>query len=132
MFLGFALAAVSLLGVMKTTAAIALAVPLIILGVPIFDTASAILRRLRHNRPIQEADRGHIHHRLLGRGFDQRQTVLIIYAWSAALAVGGYAVRYSSVYVRFAALALMLGVTAFMAHWLGLFEAVHRADDGDS
>jgi UDP-GlcNAc:undecaprenyl-phosphate GlcNAc-1-phosphate transferase len=131
MFLGFALASVSLLGVMKTTAAIALAVPLIILGVPIFDTASAILRRIRHSRPIHEADRGHIHHRLLGRGFDQRQTVLIIYAWSAALALGGYAVRYSPGYMRFAALAALLAVTAFMAHWLGLFEAAHRHDEDD-
>jgi UDP-GlcNAc:undecaprenyl-phosphate GlcNAc-1-phosphate transferase len=132
MFLGFSLATISLLGVMKTTAAIALAVPLIILGVPIFDTASAILRRLRHNRPIQEADKGHIHHRLLGRGFDQRQTVLIIYAWSAALAVGGYAVRYSPGYMRFAALMALLAVTAFMAYWLGLFESVHRQDEDDA
>ena len=49
---------------------------------------SAIIRRMRHGRPIQEADKGHIHHRLLGRGFNQRQTVLIIYVWSIALAVG--------------------------------------------
>jgi UDP-GlcNAc:undecaprenyl-phosphate/decaprenyl-phosphate GlcNAc-1-phosphate transferase len=88
MFLGFMLAAISLLGVMKSVAAIALAVPLIIIGVPVFDTASAIIRRVRHKRPIQEADRGHIHHRLLGRGFDQRQTVLLIYVWSAALGLG--------------------------------------------
>jgi UDP-GlcNAc:undecaprenyl-phosphate GlcNAc-1-phosphate transferase len=68
---------------------------------------------------------------LLGRGFDQRQTVLIIYAWSAALALGGYAVRYSPGYMRFAALAALLAVTAFMAHWLGLFEAAHRHDEDD-
>ncbi len=94
LFLGFTLAAISLMGVMKSTATIALAVPLLIVGVPIFDTASAIVRRVLHRRPIQEADRGHIHHRLLGRGFDQTQTVLIIYVWCAALAVGGYTVRW--------------------------------------
>lgn len=132
MFLGFLLATISLLGVMKTTAAIALAVPLIIIGVPIFDTLSAIVRRLRHNRPIQEADRGHIHHRLLTRGFSQRQTVLIIYLWSAALAFGAYAVRYATGSLRFTALALLLAVSGVMAYWLGLFEAAHLHDsDGE-
>lgn len=128
MFIGFTLATISLLGVMKTTATIALAVPLLIIGVPIFDTASAIVRRLRHKRPIQEADKGHIHHRLLGRGFDQRQTVVIIYVWSAALAVGAWAVRYSPGPVRFAALAILFIVTAFMAYWLGLYDAAHHGD----
>jgi len=126
MFLAFTLATISLLGVMKTTAAIALAVPLIIIGVPIFDTASAIIRRLRHNRPIQEADKGHIHHRLLGRGFNQRQTVLIIYLWSAALSLGGYAVRYAPGVFKLVAVLALFAVTAFMAHWLGLYEAAHQ------
>lgn len=129
MFIGFALATISLLGVMKTTAAIALAVPLLIIGVPVFDTASAIVRRLRHNRPVHEADRGHIHHRLLGRGFDQRQTVLIIYVWSTALAVGGYAVRYAPGPVKLFALATLFLVTAFMAYWLGLYDAAHLHDE---
>jgi len=131
MFLGFTLATISLLGVMKTTAAIALAVPLIIIGVPIFDTASAIVRRLRHKRPIQEADKGHIHHRLLGRGFDQRQTVIIIYVWSAALALGGYAVRYAPAVIKFAALFALFAITAYMAHWLGLYEAAHHHEEED-
>ncbi len=106
LFLGFALATISLMGVMKTVAAIALAVPLLIIGVPVFDTASAIVRRVRHNRPIQEADKGHIHHRLLGRGFDQRQTVLIIYAWSGALAIGAMAMRWSPSVIKYAGLRL--------------------------
>ena len=126
MFLGFSLAAISLLGVMKSIAAIALAVPLLIIGVPIFDTASAIVRRLRHKRPIQEADRGHIHHRLLGQGFDQRQTVIIIYIWSAALAVGGFAMRYAPQIIKLVTFVVLAGLTAFMAYWLGLFEAAHH------
>jgi len=129
LFLGFALAVISLMGVMKSTAAIALAVPLLIIGVPIFDTASAIVRRVLHQRPIQEADRGHIHHRLLGRGFDQRQTVLIIYVWCIALAIGGYAVRWAAGPVKTVAFVLLFVVTGFMAYWLGLFEAAHHADD---
>jgi UDP-GlcNAc:undecaprenyl-phosphate GlcNAc-1-phosphate transferase len=129
MFLGFTLATISLLGVMKTTAAIALAVPLLIIGVPIFDTASAILRRVRHNRPISEADRGHIHHRLLGRGFDQRQTVLIIYVWSAALAIGAYAIRYAPSPIKLVSLLALFAITAVMAYWLGLYEAAHHHED---
>ncbi len=129
MFLGFTLATISLLGVMKTTAAIALAVPLIIIGVPIFDTVSAIVRRIRSNRPIHKPDRGHIHHRLLTRGFNQRQTVLIIYVWSAALAIGGYAVRYAPGAFRLLAFVVLLGITGFMAQWIGLFEAAHKEPD---
>ena len=132
LFLGFTLAVVSLMGVMKSTAAIALAVPLLIIGVPIFDTASAIIRRLLHQRPIQEADRGHIHHRLLGRGFNQRQTVLIIYVWCVALAGGGYAIRWSAGPVKLVALVALFAVTGLMTYWLGLFEAAHLGEDAGS
>jgi len=129
LFLGFALATISLMGVMKTVAAIALAVPLLIIGVPVFDTGSAIIRRLKHKRPIQEADKGHIHHRLLGRGFDQRQTVLIIYAWSGALAVGALAMRWSPGVIKYVAFLVLAILTGFMAYWLGLFEAAHHHVD---
>jgi UDP-GlcNAc:undecaprenyl-phosphate GlcNAc-1-phosphate transferase len=132
LFLGFTLAAVSLMGVTKSSAAIALAVPLLIIGVPIFDTASAIVRRVVHKRPIQEADKGHIHHRLLGRGFNQRQTVFIIYVWSIALAVGGYSVRYAPTPMKALTFLLLLVITGFMSYWLGLFEAVGHAEDGAS
>lgn len=128
LLLGFLLGAISLMGVVKTTAAIALAVPLIIVGLPIFDTFSAIVRRVRHNRPIKEADKGHIHHRLLGRGFNQKQTVLMVYAWSGLLAVGGYAIRYAPSTIRTIALVGLLVVTAALAYWLGLFESAHYGE----
>lgn len=125
LFLGFALASIALLGVMKSVAAIALVVPMLVIGVPIVDTFTAIVRRARHGRPIQEADKGHIHHRLLGRGFDQRQTVTIIYAWSAALSVGGYAMRYVPGVVKLAVFVVLAALSGLMANWLGLFEAAH-------
>jgi UDP-GlcNAc:undecaprenyl-phosphate/decaprenyl-phosphate GlcNAc-1-phosphate transferase len=132
MFLGFALAVISLMGVMKSVAAITLVVPLLIIGIPIFDTASAIIRRARHGQPIQQADRGHIHHRLLDRGFNQRQTVLIIYVWSIALAFGGYAMRWAPGYIKYAAFAVLAVLSGFMASWLGLFEAAHvHAETGE-
>lgn len=129
LFLGFALACMSLLGVMKSVAAVTLVVPLLIIGVPVFDTLSAIVRRRRYGRPIQEADKGHIHHRLLERGFTQRQTVLIIYTWSIALAVGGYAMRWVAPTFKVLTFLVLAGLSSLMAHWLGLFEAAHHDAD---
>jgi UDP-GlcNAc:undecaprenyl-phosphate GlcNAc-1-phosphate transferase len=83
LFLGFMLAAVSIEGVMKSVATIAVVVPIIILGVPIFDTTFAIFRRLLNGKSIAEADKGHLHHRLLKMGFSQKKTVLILYSISA-------------------------------------------------
>ncbi|TDB38760.1 MAG: undecaprenyl/decaprenyl-phosphate alpha-N-acetylglucosaminyl 1-phosphate transferase [Actinobacteria bacterium] len=129
LFLGFTLACISLLGVIKSVAAITLVIPLLIIGVPIFDTLSAIIRRSRHGQPIQMADKGHIHHRLLGRGFNQRQTVLIIYVWSIALAFGGYATRWAPPVLRLLTLVALASLSGLMAHWLGLFEAAHHDDE---
>ncbi len=129
LFLGFTLACISLLGVIKSVAAITLVVPLLIIGVPIFDTLSAIIRRSTHGQPIQMADKGHIHHRLLGRGFNQRQTVLIIYVWSIALAFGGYATRWAPPILRVVTLVALASLSGIMAHWLGLFEAAHHDDE---
>lgn len=126
MFLGFMLGSIALMGVMKSTAAITLAVPLLIIGVPVFDTASAIIRRVLHRRPIQEADKGHIHHRLLGRGYGQRMTVSIIWAWSFALAVAGYAMRFAPSALRWVTLVLVAVPSALVANRLGLFDAAHH------
>lgn len=78
-FLGFMLAAAAIIGVFKTTLVVALVIPLLILGVPIFDTGLAILRRLKEKRNPFSADKEHIHHLLLRAGFTQREAVLSIY-----------------------------------------------------
>jgi len=79
MFLGFILASSSVIGVLKTTLVVALVVPVLILGVPIFDTLFAIGRRLKGGRHPFEADDKHIHHMLLRAGFNKREAVLAIY-----------------------------------------------------
>ena len=61
------------------------AVPFILLGLPIFDTAFAIVRRLLKGQSPLQADRGHVHHRLIDMGFDQKQSVAILYVLSAVL-----------------------------------------------
>lgn len=81
-FLGFVLAVTSILGVFKGYAILALIVSMLCLGLPVFDTIFAMLRRAAKNKPIMEADRGHLHHRLIDRGFSQRQAVLILYGVS--------------------------------------------------
>lgn len=79
MFLGFVLSTISVQGLFKGYAVISIAVPILILGLPIFDTMSAILRRLKNHQPIMSPDRGHLHHRLIDAGFSQKQAVSIIY-----------------------------------------------------
>lgn len=133
MFLGFTLSTLALQGVMKSVAAITLVVPLLVIGVPVFDTLSAIIRRARHGRPIQEADDGHIHHRLLRRGFNHRQTVLIIYVWSAALAAGGYSMRLVPTLFKIGVFLVLALLSWFMASRLGLFDAARvHGDDRSS
>lgn len=85
MFLGFVLAAISVSGALKSAAAVTLVVPVLALGVPIFDTIFAIVRRVYNGKPIGEADQGHLHHRLLALGLNQRQAVLSVYAISFGL-----------------------------------------------
>jgi UDP-GlcNAc:undecaprenyl-phosphate GlcNAc-1-phosphate transferase len=78
-FLGFILAAAAIVGVFKTTLVVALVIPLLILGVPIFDTIFAILRRLKEKKNLFSADDKHIHHLLLRAGLNQREAVVSIY-----------------------------------------------------
>jgi UDP-GlcNAc:undecaprenyl-phosphate GlcNAc-1-phosphate transferase len=130
LLLGYVLAVTSIQGVMKSVAAITLVVPILVIGVPAFDTLSAIIRRRLHGRPIHEADNGHIHHRLLNRGFSQRQTVLIIYLWSLMLAVGGYSVRYVATIYKIGVFVLLAVLSTFMASWLGLFDPARVHGDG--
>ncbi len=84
-FLGFVLGVTSVMGVFKGYALLALIVSVLCLGFPIFDTIFAILRRLAKHQPIMQADRGHLHHKLIDHGFNQKQAVLILYALSLGL-----------------------------------------------
>ena len=67
---------------------ISISIPLLVLGLPVFDTLSSIIRRIRNRKRVTEADRGHIHHRLIDMGLSQRQTVIIMYVASAGLGLG--------------------------------------------
>lgn len=86
-FLGFILATLSIQGIFKSYAIISFAVPLLILGLPLFDALFAMIRRVYHGKSPMEADRGHLHHRLIDMGFSQKQTVFILYAISGILGI---------------------------------------------
>lgn len=83
--LGFLLACLSIVGALKTAATLALLIPLLVFGVPIFDAFFVIIRRIASGQPITQADKRHLHHTLLGKGLTQRQTVWVMYAMAAAL-----------------------------------------------
>lgn len=87
-FLGFTLSIVSIIGVAKTYTAVVIVLPIIVLGLPIFDTISAIVRRVIKGKSLKaifQADKGHLHHKIVSKGFSQKQAVYILYGISAAL-----------------------------------------------
>jgi UDP-GlcNAc:undecaprenyl-phosphate GlcNAc-1-phosphate transferase len=85
LFLGYMLAVLSIMGVLKSTAALSIMVPILAIGLPIFDTFMAIVRRALSGKSLMEADKGHLHHKLLDIGLSQKQAVLTLYSISAVL-----------------------------------------------
>ena len=85
--LGTVLAAVSILGAFKVAAAVSVLVPVLVLGFPIFDYAHVLMRRLMEHAPLTKADKRHLHHRLLDRGWNQRQIVWFIYSVAVVLCI---------------------------------------------
>jgi UDP-GlcNAc:undecaprenyl-phosphate/decaprenyl-phosphate GlcNAc-1-phosphate transferase len=94
LLLGFILAAVSIEGLLKTAATVALFFPLIVLAVPILDTGFVVARRLKYREPLYLPDQTHLHYRLLRRGFSQRRAVVYLWTWCAILAGGALATRF--------------------------------------
>ena len=84
-FLGFTMAVVSILGFAKGYTMIAIIAPVLVLGIPIFDTVFAMVRRFLKGQPMLKPDGGHIHHRLIKRGFSQRQAVILLYTITTLL-----------------------------------------------
>lgn len=113
LLLGFSLGVISLFAVARSALFVSLLVPILAAGVPILDTFFAIVRRKREHRPIDEADKGHIHHRLMRAGFSQRATVLIMWAWTALLAACGVIITWADNLVRIPIFLIVCAVTAY-------------------
>ena len=127
-FLGFVLATTALAGgglQQKASTAVSLLVPVLALGVPIFDTLFSMFRRVLERRPIFSADRGHVHHRLLDIGLTHRRAVIFLYGISSLLAAGAIAVSLGrSWHVGLALLSVSLVFVGFV-RFLGYFEYLH-------
>ncbi len=113
LLLGFSLGVISLFAVARSALFVSLLAPILAAGVPILDTFFAIVRRKREHRPIDEADKGHIHHRLMRAGFSQRATVLIMWAWTALLAACGVIITWADNLVRIPIFLIACAVTAY-------------------
>ncbi len=85
MFLGFTLAATAIIGLTKSATAVSVLIPIVILGIPLFDTAFAVFRRYRNRQPIFYPDKQHLHHRLLEAGLSHRWAVLTVYGVNLVL-----------------------------------------------
>lgn len=111
-FLGYILATMSIYGLFKGYALITFVAPFLILGLPIFDTAFAIIRRMIHHKPIMGADRGHLHHRLIDMGFSQKQTVAILYSITSLLGLSAIIMSTSGTMIQ--GIFLILSVALFL------------------
>lgn len=94
LFLGFTLGGLAVLGVAKSTAAVSMFIPVLVLGVPLFDTTLAVLRRCFKRHSIFAPDREHVHHRLLEAGFSHKRAVLILYGVNLILGLSAFLLNF--------------------------------------
>ena len=128
LFLGFILGELSILGALKGATFISFILPILILGIPILDVMWSIFRRALSGKPIMNADKKHLHHRLLDRGFSHRQTVLFIYCISAILGVT--AVLVSAIDMFIVVIAVVLIILSLFVQ-MGLFSKTdHEKKNG--
>ena len=126
LLLGLMVGIISVGGIVRTQSFVVMIVPLVIAGVPVVDTISAIIRRTREHHSIGEADMGHVHHRLMSSGMGQRRVVLVLWACSAVLAVAGCAISGGSTLVRLIVF-IVLAVAVSIVIWkLDMFSPVLR------
>ena len=114
-FMGFALAIISILGVAKTYTALVLIAPIIILAMPIFDTLFAIFRRLIKGKSIKavfKPDKGHLHHKLMAKGYTQKQAVLIMYGITAILGMFAVILLESGIWKALSFALLIIAIVA--------------------
>ncbi|MCL2817347.1 MAG: undecaprenyl/decaprenyl-phosphate alpha-N-acetylglucosaminyl 1-phosphate transferase [Clostridiales bacterium] len=125
LFLGFVLAAFSIMGLAKGATVISVFVPVLILSFPIFDTFFAVVRRFRARRPVLQADRGHLHHRLLDMGLSTRRTVLALYA---ATFLMGLAAILVSLLAAPHAVVILMAVAALVLHGANRMGIMRRGE----
>lgn len=122
LFLGFILGIITIQGALKSFAALTFLVPIIILAIPIFDATFVSFRRVKNKASPARPDMGHIHHRLLNRGYNQRQTVIILYLWSIVLCIIAFVMNFTNLIFALIAFILLAGITAVIIRKLKFFQ----------
>ena len=126
MLLGIALGIVAIAGVTRAQGFVLALVPVAIAGVPVLDTLSAIVRRLRGHQSIGHADTEHIHHRLMKSGLGQLRSVAVLWTCTAILAVASIAISSFHGPIRWAVVVLLLLIVLVVIWRFGLFKPVLR------
>lgn len=129
MFLGYMLSVLSVQGMFKSYAVISFAVPIIMLGLPLFDALFAMLRRILHGKNPMSADRGHLHHRIYDMGFSQKQTVFILYAISGVLGITSILLAEQR-FLRAMLLLICVLIFLLIATMMGKNSYVHKQENG--
>lgn len=134
MFIGFVLATVAIQTSQKASTTVTILAPIVMLGLPIFDTLLAITRRAAGGLPLFQADREHIHHRLLNLGLSQRQVALVLYAVCIFLAAIALGLSYANSAQAAILLGVVGGVSYLMLRKLGYLGSRRRipAPTGES
>ncbi|WP_309123148.1 MraY family glycosyltransferase [Paenibacillus sp.] len=125
LFLGFSLAALSVLGFKQATL-VSFVVPIFILGVPLSDTFFAIVRRTLNKTPISAADKNHLHHCILALGLSHRNSVLVIYAIAAMFALSAILLSTVAQWVALIVIAVTLLVLQVGAELIGIVQKGRR------
>lgn len=114
LFLGFLIASLSLRSAQKSSTAVALVTPIVILGLPILDAIAVVIRRWISGRNVFYPDLEHVHHRLLKMGLSKPQAVILLYLIALIFGATGFAL--SAARYQFVALILLYtGVIFFIA-----------------
>lgn len=127
-FLGFTLSVISIQGTLKSYTAISIAIPILVLGIPLFDTTFAILRRILNGKSPMEADRGHLHHRLIDMGLSHKQSVIVMYIASASLGLCAVVLANKGV---LSAIILLVSVSIFIIAGAKFMNEVNSDDAPD-
>lgn len=126
LFLGYIISILSLLGLYKSVTLFSFVVPIIILGVPVFDTTFAIIRRIVNKKPISAPDKSHLHHRIMALGFSHRATVLIIYALGIIFSASGLVFSKATLWGSIFIIVGLLLVTSLIAEIIGMVSENHK------
>ena len=112
-FLGYVLAVTSIQGLIKGYTAVTIIIAVLVLALPIFDTTFAIFRRILTRRPIMEADRGHLHHRLVDKGYSQKRAVITLYGISGGFGIIGILLANKDTQMAFGVF-IAMGIVLYM------------------